>query len=525
MNGARALIDTLVSHGVDVVFANPGTSEMHFVAALDAVPEMRAVLTLFEGVATGAADGYARLSGRPAAVLLHLGPGLGNGLANLHNARRAGTPMVVVVGDHATYHKRFDAPLESDIESVARTVSGWVRRTTHPETLADDAVEAIRAAVGPPAQIATLVLPADVSWSEGASLSRRDLAVASPLDVEPVQNEQISSVATALQSPERTVLLIGGDATAGPALLAAGRIAEATDTVLLSETFPARLERGAGVARVEKLSYLVEAATAQLADAKHLILAGAREPVAFFAYPGRPSSFVPAGCQVHTLPTTSVAESLIALEDLVCGSDAAAPLTAANRPQVAAGPLTASGISQTLGALLPRQAVIVDEANTSGIELPAATAGSPPHDVLALTGGAIGYGLPAATGAAIAAPGRPILCLEADGSAMYTISALWTHARENLNITTVIYNNRAYDILRMELARVGAQLPDKAASPKARALLDIDNPALNFAKIATGMGVPARQVTTAEEFNDALDFALAQPGPLLIDAVIPPIIL
>ncbi|MDQ3470016.1 MAG: thiamine pyrophosphate-binding protein, partial [Actinomycetota bacterium] len=169
MNGAQAMIRTLVDCGVTTCFANPGTSEMHFVAALDAVEEMRAVLGLFEGVATGAADGYARMTGTPAATLLHLGPGLGNGLANLHNARRAATPMVNIVGDHALGHARFDAPLQSDIDTVARNVSAWIGRPTSPAELGGATAEAVAAASTPPGQVATLILPADVSWSDGAT--------------------------------------------------------------------------------------------------------------------------------------------------------------------------------------------------------------------------------------------------------------------------------------------------------------------------------------------------------------------
>src|SRR5436305_8660481 len=159
-NGAQALIRTLVDAGVTTCFTNPGTSEMHFVAALDSVPEMRAVLGLFEGVATGAADGYARMADAPAATLLHLGPGLGNGLANLHNARRAKVPIVNIVGDHATYHTRYDAQLQSDIETVARNVSTWVRTSRSAAELARAAAEAVRGAAGPPGQVAAVLLPA-----------------------------------------------------------------------------------------------------------------------------------------------------------------------------------------------------------------------------------------------------------------------------------------------------------------------------------------------------------------------------
>ncbi|OBJ56389.1 acetolactate synthase large subunit [Mycobacterium sp. 1423905.2] len=511
MNGAQALINTLVDGGIDVCFANPGTSEMHFVAALDTVAQMRGVLTLFEGVATGAADGYARIADRPAAVLLHLGPGLGNGLANLHNARRARVPMLVVVGDHATYHKKYDAPLESDIDAVAGTVSGWLRRSETVGEVGADAAEAV-AASRTGSQIATLILPADASWSDGAQPG-------SPLTPQPVTaNDNVASVAELLRSEESTTILIGGDATRGPGLSAAARIAAATGAQLLCETFPTRLERGAGVPAVDRLAYFAEAASAQLNGSKHLVLAGAKSPVSFFAYPGMPSDLVPAGCEVHPLAEASgAATALLTLADKLAPGTMA-PLAPESRPQLPAGALTSASAADVIGALLPERAIVVDESNTSGLLLAQATAGAPTHDWLTLTGGAIGYGIPAAVGAAIAAPDRPVLCLESDGSAMYTISGLWTQARENLDVTTVIYNNGAYDILRIELQRVGA---GSAPGPKAQDLLDLSRPAMDFVKIAEGMGVPAQRVSTCEELAEALRAALSEPGPHLIDAVVP----
>jgi acetolactate synthase-1/2/3 large subunit len=514
VNGAHALINTLVDGGVEVCFANPGTSEMHFVAALDSVPRMRGVLTLFEGVATGAADGYARIAGRPAAVLLHLGPGLANGLANLHNARRARVPMVVVVGDHATYHKKYDAPLESDIDALAGSVSGWSRRTGHTSEVAADAAEAITASrTG--AQIATLILPADVSWSDGATAGA---ALPSQPSRSAVDTDAVELAAKVLRSGEPAVILVGGDATRGPGVTAAARITKATGTRCYCETFPTLLQRGADVPAVDRLAYFGEAVAAQLDGAKHLVLAGAASPVSFFAYPGRPSDLVPEGCEVHRLAgPTGAADALAALADELAPG-LPAPLAAPARPALPTGGLTAASAADVVGALMPENAVVVDESNTSGLLLAQATAGAPAHDWLTLTGGAIGYGIPAAIGAAIAAPDRPVLCLESDGSAMYTLSGLWTQARENLNVTTVIYNNGAYDILRLELQRVGAE---NNPGPKARELLDLTCPALDFVKLAEGMGVPGRRVTTAEEFADALQAGFAEPGPHLIEAVVP----
>jgi acetolactate synthase I/II/III large subunit len=514
VNGAQALINTLVDGGIDVCFANPGTSEMHFVAALDTVPQMRGVLTLFEGVATGAADGYARIAGRPAAVLLHLGPGLGNGLANLHNARRARVPMVVVVGDHATYHKKYDAPLESDIDALAGSVSGWVHRTSDTADVASDAAKAITETLANN-QISTLILPADTSWTDGAGLGEKSPRQPKPPDLD---TDAVESAAAILRSGEPAVILIGGDATHGAGLSAGARIAEATGTRWYCETFPTRLERGAGIPAVDRLPYFAEAMVAQLEGTKHLILAGAASPVSFFAYPGKPSDLVPEGCSVQVLagPAGAAAALAALADDIAPGTTAA--VAALSRPQLPTGALTAVSVADVVAALMPENAIVVDESNTSSVPLTAATAGAPAHDWLTLTGGAIGYGIPAAVGAAVAAPNRPVLCLESDGSAMYTISGLWTQARENLDVTTVIYNNGAYDILRLELQRVGA---GATPGPKALDLLDISRPTMDFVKIAEGMGVPARRARTAEEFADALRAAFVEPGPHLVEAVVP----
>jgi acetolactate synthase-1/2/3 large subunit len=519
MNGAEAMLRTLTGSGVSMCFANPGTSEMHTVAALDKVPGMRGVLCLFEGVATGAADGYGRMADLPAAVLLHLGPGLANGLANLHNARRARTPLLAIVGDHATYHKRFDTPLESDIEALAGTVSGWVRRCARSADAGADVAEGVAAALAPPGQVATVILPADVSWSAGAEPAAAIPARPRP----PVPDEVIGSVAAVLRSGEPCVILLGGTGMRRPALAAASRAAQATGARLLAETFPARHERGAGSPPVDRLAYLAEMAVAQLDGTQHLILAGTRAPASFFAYPGKPSSLVPDKCQVHVLagPGDDIHGALAALADLAAPGavpGAASSPRQPGRPALPDGDLTGHSAAAVIGALLPENAIVCDEANTSGLALPAATAGAPPHDWLTLTGGAIGQGLPLAAGAALACPERPVLALEADGSAMYTISALWTHAREQLDITTVIFSNRSYAILTMELERTGAP----AAGQAALSLLDLSRPGLTFTTLAEGMGVPASRAETAAEFATQLRRALAEPGPHLIEAAVPP---
>jgi acetolactate synthase-1/2/3 large subunit len=514
MIGGEAVLRSLIASGVDVVFGNPGTSEMHFVATLDAVPEMRGVLALFEGVATGAADGYARMRDAPAAALLHLGPGLGNGIANLHNARRAFAPVVVMVGDHATYHATFDAPLQSDIETAARNVSSWIRHSVRSEDAGADAAAAVAAAYGPPGQVATLILPADVSWSEGGVIS----APVARLQRSKVPAASVEAAASALRSGEPTAMLLGGHALRERGVNLAARIAAATGAELLSETFPARAERGAGIPVVQRLAYLGEMAAGQLEGFRHLILAGARSPVSFFAYPGKPSALVPDGCAVLTLAGEGD-EVIAALEALAAAVDAGNDLVVSDppRPDRPTGALGAETVARAIGALLPEGAIVSDEANTSGTFLPGYTAGSPRHDWLTLTGGAIGQGLPAAVGAAIACPDRPVLALEADGSALYTLQSLWTMAREQLDVTTVIFSNRRYAVLRMELARVGAT----ASGERALQMLDIAPPEIDFVALAQGFGVPASRPETAEAFSGALERAFAEPGPHLIEAVVP----
>ncbi len=519
-NGAQALLKTLVDAGIDVCFTNPGTSEMHFVAALDSEPKMRAVLCLFEGVATGAADGYARMADKPAATLLHLGCGLGNGLANLHNARKGKVPIVNIVGDHATYHTQYEAQLQSDIETVARNVSpGFVRTAQSTATLSRDAADAITAARGLPGQVATLILPADVSWSDGGMA-----APPPPLPMPaPADDTTVAAIARAIQqaraSGGQAALLLGGRALREPSLLAAARIAAHSGVKLLAEVFPTRLERGAGLPAVERVAYLAELAGVQLADVQHLILVDAKAPVSFFAYPGKKSYLVPETCTVHELasPMQDTTASLDKLARALGAQDAQPVLQPAQRPGRPRGRLTAEKVCKAVGHLLPDNAIVVDEAITSGLMLGRFTAGAPRHDLLTLTGGAIGQGLPNAVGAAIACPQRPVLALIGDGTSMYTIQALWTMAREKLNVTTVIFNNASYSVLNVELERVGAE----RIGPKARSQLDLQGPALNFAQMAQGMGVHAVRATTAEEFTRALEAALAQPGPHLIEAVIP----
>jgi acetolactate synthase-1/2/3 large subunit len=541
--GAEVMVERLIAGGVDVCFANPGTSEMHFVAALDSAPQMRAVLCLFEGVATGAADGYARIAGRPAATLLHLGPGMANGLANLHNARRAHSPVVNVVGDHATYHQKLDAPLQSDIDALGHWLNGTVHRPESADEVGEQVDHAIAAATYGQGRIATLVLPADLSWSESKShgpaarttppdalasrerevwalvaqgYTNREIAEKLAISIRTVEGHLYRAgkpLEILKKHGEQVLMLLGGPALTADGLRAAARISAATGAKTLVETFPARLARGRGVPNIPRLGYFAEQAQEQLLGTRHLILVGARSPVTFFAYPNLPSDLVPKRTEVHHLAPErleEIADQLGAPEGL---ASPASPV------QLPTGPLRTDNWASVIGALLPENAIISDEANTSGLLLPYATAASPPHDVLTLTGGAIGQGLPVAVGAAIAAPHRPVIAVQADGSALYTISALWTMAREQLDITVVILNNRAYAILQVELMRVGAS----AGGPKAQSLLDLSNPDIDFVAIAEGLGVPAKRATTAEELATQFSTAVAAPGPHLIDAVIPPL--
>jgi acetolactate synthase-1/2/3 large subunit len=513
VNGAHALLGTLSANDVTVCFANPGTSEMHFVAALDDAPEMRGVLCLFEGVATGAADGFARVRGTPAATLLHLGPGLGNGWANLHNARRAHVPIVNIVGDHATYHAVYDAPLQSNIESLAAPLEGWYRRTTSSDELAADAAAAITASFGPPGRVATLVLPADVSWGEV-----RTTPSSFPVATRPgtsVLDEEAMDVALHALRTKRTTMLLGGSLRAEQLQLAR-RVAEATSARLIVETFPTIMGRGANVGEVERLIYLSEFAIDQLKDTEALILLGAREPVSFFAYPDVPSRLAPAGVEVVDLVEPG-ADTSAALEALVesLGAPRVAH-TAAARASAPSGALTTHSFAAAIGATLPEGVIVADESNTSGVQLFAATRDAPEHQWMTLTGGAIGYGLPVAVGAAVASKGR-VLALESDGSMMYTSQALWTMAREGLDVTVVGLSNRSYAILNYELQRVGATASGTASAR----MLDIDDPTLELAALAASMGVPGTRVTTAEALTEALERSYATPGPTFIEVMMP----
>ncbi|MGB0906072.1 MAG: acetolactate synthase large subunit [Maricaulaceae bacterium] len=514
MNGAETLISTLNANNVDVCFANPGTSEMQLVAAIDKEKDMRAVLCLFEGVVTGAADGYGRMTDKPALTLLHLGPGLGNGTANLHNARRAFSPVLNMIGDHATYHLEYDAPLTADVEGFAKPVSDWVGTSTSENNLAETGLEALTESLRYPGRVASFIAPADHAWNAADTPNLKLIPPETPV----AEADVIKESGTALSIDSPAALYLGGRALREDALHQAGRIAAKTGARIICETFTARLQRGAGRVPVERLPYFGEQASDFLKDFEAMVCVGAKPPVSFFAYPGKPSWLTPESTNLVQLADTDT-DALDALTRLADALNAPADpkkLQPAAMPPVEDGKLNPLDLGKVLCAHMPEDAIVSDEAATSGLFIFPATAGAAKHDWLMLTGGAIGQGLPAALGAAIACPDRKVIALQADGSAMYTNQALWTMARENLDVTTIILNNGSYAILKIELERVGVTDPGE----KALSLLDLTKPAIDWTAISTGMGVPAERVDTVEAFRDSLIKALGAKGPRLIEAII-----
>jgi acetolactate synthase I/II/III large subunit len=515
MTGADCLLETLAVNRIEVCFMNPGTSEMRFVSSLDRVAAVRGVLCLFEGVCSGAADGYARMTGSPAATLLHLGPGLGNALSNFHNARKARSPIVSIVGEHTRDHRKYDAPLSSDIAQFARAVSSYIRTVESLDCLGPAVSGAIHAAVQPPGCIATLIVPADISWLEAETIGA---VVDRPRPSMP-SSESITEAARLLRGSGSTGMILGGGSMSRRALEAAGRLAGATGIRVFADRGTPRVASGGGCFPVEKVPYFPEDASAALNGLTHLILVEAQPPVSFFGYPDTPGSPVPETCAVSVLATPEQ-DGAAALEALVeeCGAQKALlPTTDNARPTLPIeSPLTVDSMGQTLAALLPESAIVSDEMITASAAVVRYLMRAAAHDQLSITGGAIGQGLPVAVGAAIACPDRKVVALEADGSAMYTLQSLWTMARENLNIVTVIFANRRYRILDVEMRRTGAT----TIGARANEMLDLGRPDLDFVGLARGMGVPATRATTAQEFAQQFRAAVAEAGPRLIEAVL-----
>lgn len=514
MNGAESLVRSLVASGVEVCFANPGTSEMHFVAALDKVAGMRSILGLFEGVVTGAADGYARMTDKPAATLLHCGPGLANGIANLHNGRRARTMIVNCVGDQATHHRPLDAPLTADTEGLATSVSGWVRTASTADRVGQDAAAAVQAARTSPGQIATLILPSDTCWNDGG-------IIADPLPPPPapcVDDAAITTTAQLLRSGQKVAIILGDRAVRERGLQLASMIAHATGADLLAHQSNTRLARGRGRYSIERVPYAIADAVKRLEGFAHIILIGATEPVAFFAHPGKPGRLWSDHTQLHVFarPEHDMEDALSRLADEVGATRTTLQSTQTKRGDIgpARGQVTFDALGQSLAAFLPDNAIVIDEAVTASKATFNATHDAAPHDWLQIMGGAIGAGLPLATGAAVGAPDRRVVSLEADGSAMYTLQALWTQAREKLNVTTIILSNRKYAILLGELANVGAN-----PGPTALRMMDIGSPDLDWVGLGRSMGVESAKAETMDQFNDLFAEASRTTGPFLIELV------
>jgi acetolactate synthase-1/2/3 large subunit len=513
MNGAESLVHSLLASGVDTCFSNPGTSEMHFVAALDHIPGMRCVLALHENVATGAADGYFRMARKPACTLLHLGPGLANGLSNLHNAKKAGSGVVNVVGDHATTHLALDAPLTSDIQGIARPVSHWLRSTATSADVGADASQAVQAAMTANGQIATLILPSDTAWNPGGVAQ-----ACLPVPTLQMHDDSLLDLAVEALSESDSLLYLGAGCFTKDNLDRVGRIAAKTGCALLSEWTNARMERGAGQVIVNRLPYPVDQAVEVLRPFKRIVMVGARAPVGFFAYPDKPSILTQPGAELLSLATAEA--DLDAALSALCEATGAvktspAYVAQASLPDRPNGPITPESLAAVVARAIPENSIVVDESVTSGRGLFPVTAGAPPHTWLNNRGGSIGYSMPASIGAAIACPDRKVLTLTGDGSAMYALPSLWTMAREALDITVVVLSNRSYQILRGELTNVGVRNP----GPRAIDMLSLDRPALDWTQMANGMGVDACRVSTCAELEAALSTGLASPHPYLIEAM------
>jgi acetolactate synthase-1/2/3 large subunit len=519
MTGAELVLRIAAARGITACFANPGTTEMALVNAFDAVPAIRPVLGLFEGVCTGMADGYARMAGKPALTLLHLGVGLANGGANLHNARRAHSAIVNLVGDHPQSHLPYDAPLTSDIATLAKPFSNWVHTARIAETLADNVNEAITQAGMCPGKIATLILPADIM--EGPARAGEDAPRSAEPDTPRATLDMIAleRVVHAVRNEGRIGILLGGDALLEPALLLAGRIAAGAKVNLFAEPFPGRMDRGAGLPEVTRLPYFPEDVLKRLDGLSHLVLVGAKPPVSFFQYPGYPNLLVPEGCEIIKLsaPESPSVPALDALLHFLSIQSAEPKLVKLERPEPPTGPITTRSLAAAIAATLPEHAIIADESATSGGPAYHLTRTAPRHSAMYLTGGGIGFGLPAATGAAVACPDRRVLALQGDGGGMYTLQALWTQARERLDVTNIILVNRRYQILQTEFLRATKDTP---MGPTAESLTDLHRPEIDWCALSLGMGIPAARPTSAEALTKALQRSFKEPGPSLIEVVL-----
>ena len=517
LSGAHILLDAVHTAGIRICFANPGTTELAVVRALNAVPGIRPVLGLFEGVCTGAADGYARVAREPALTLLHLGPGFANGIANLHNARRAHSPVVNLIGDQATWHLPFDAPLTSDIESLARPVSGVVRRLGPRDSIGAVAQSAVQQSFGPPGQVVTLIAPSDLMEGSGATPGVPPSA-SRPAALREVSGASIVEAAKRLERRRPLILLLGHDVLRERGQRAAQRIAAATGARLLMESYPAIVELGGDLPPLERLAYFPQDVLAQIGEAT-VLLAGARPPISYFGYPGQPSELVPPERLIAlSEPGEDGAQALEALADRIGGAremerSRASPLSSERPNRGGSGALQPADVAEELVAKLPEGSIVSLEGSTCGGPFLKIAHRARRHALMTNTGGAIGQGIPCAVGAAFAQPESRIVCLQSDGSAQYTLQALWTLAREALNVTLIIAANHRYGILQTELTRSGADIAEPVIASLTRL-----TPRVDWVALARGYGVAGVRVKTAEELGVALDNGFAMQGPYLIQA-------
>lgn len=517
VNGAEALVATLEACGVTACFANPGTTELEIVAALDRSAGIRSVPVLFEGVAVGAADGFGRMSGIPGAALLHTGAGFPNGLSAVLNAAKASSPSIAIVGDHPLAIREWNHVIASgvDIERVAAPYAKWVRRS-RLTTVGQDAADAFAAACSAPGGPATLVVPSDVAWSAGAEPGRPSAAQ----KPSPVSAEAVLQAAYALRLPGEAALVLHGEATVDPAALrAAADIAATTGCRVMARA--SRIVRGPDFLPVEFLPYSPMLAIEALKGIRHLVLVGAHPPIMPWTYPDRSAPMMAdPECRIWTLarPEENVVDALTTLAAEIGGDRSrAAPQPAPGMaPVPASGTVTPDALAQSIAALIPENAIVIDESVTTGRSFYQVSAASRPHDWLRNLGGALGYGQPVAIGSAIACPDRKVIVLQGDGAAMYTPQSLWTIAHEGLNVLVVIFANRSYEVLRVDM-RLRHQNVDGAVN---HALTDLGTPAIDWAGLARSLGIRSARLDSMQAFNEAFAREAQTAEPALLEVIV-----
>lgn len=514
--GADIMFDALYQGGARICFANPGTTELTMVSALARQTGIRSVLSLFEGVCTGAADGYFRVSGQVPLTLLHLGPGFANGIANLHNARRAGSRIINLIGDHASWHLSYDAPLTSDIESLASPVSREVIRMRSPAGITADVQSSFEATCRKEGGSATLIIPTDVidaTVKPGSAQLR-----ASTWQGANVADQIISDAAQKARNADEIIVLIGGNALDEAGIKAGAALAEKLGGRLLMEPYPAIVTLGGDLPQVERQAYFPDDVIAQMGDAT-VILAGSRMPISYFGYEGWPSQLVAEERLVRLAgPEHDAVDALQRLAEILGAEAVSSPEhKTANSVADGGASLTPASVIEELIEQLPDGSIISLEGSTLGGPWLRSAHRARRHRVMTNTGGAIGQGLPCAVGAALAAPDVRVVSLQSDGSAQYTFQSLWTMAREKLNVTVIIAANHRYAILQTELARADAPLDDAVIAD----LTLLDRPRIDWVALATGYGVEAVRATTNDELAAALRYGLSLDGPLLIQAELP----